>query len=45
MWAYLKNVLPKNNSLATFVGLTSGLFLVRLATGYMNDVDKDKEVD
>lgn len=45
MWAFLKNVLPNNNSLATFAGLTSGLLLVRVSVDYMNDVDKANEVD
>jgi hypothetical protein len=39
MWAFLKNLLPKNDGLATFVGLTSGFALVRLTSDYLSEVD------
>jgi len=39
MWAFLKNILPKNNGIATFVGLSSGFVLVRLTTDYLSEVD------
>jgi hypothetical protein len=46
MWAFLKNVLPKNNGICTFVGLSSGFVIVRLATDYLNEVDAQiSEVD
>jgi len=46
MWAFLKNVLPQNNGVATFVGLTSGFVIVRLTSDYLAEVDsKVSEVD
>lgn len=46
MWAFLKNLLPKNNGVTTFVGLTSGYVIVRLTTEYLHDVDAQiSEVD
>jgi hypothetical protein len=45
-WAFAKNALPRNNGVATFVGLTSGYLIVRLGTDYLNDVDAQiSEVD
>lgn len=46
MWAFLKNVLPKNNGLATVAGLTSGFALVKLSTDYLTIIDSQiSEVD
>jgi hypothetical protein len=46
MWAFLKNVLPKNSGVATFVGLTSGFVAVKLTSDYLSDVDAQiSEVD
>lgn len=46
MWAFLKNLLPKNNGVTTFVGLTSGYVVVRLTTEYLQEVDAQiSEVD
>lgn len=46
MWAFLKNLLPKNNGVATFVGLTSGFVIVRLTTDYLSEIDTQiSEVD
>jgi hypothetical protein len=46
MWAFLKNVLPKNNGIATFAGLTSGFVIVKLTSDYLQDVDSQvSEVD
>lgn len=46
LWAFLKNLLPKNNGVTTFFGLTSGYYVVRLATDYLEEVDTQiSEVD
>lgn len=46
MWAFLKNVLPKNCGVATVCGLTSGYIIVKLTSDYLGDVDaKISEVD
>jgi hypothetical protein len=39
LWAYCKNLLPKNNGVATFVGITTGMALVKLTSDYLEDVD------
>ncbi|CRL08283.1 CLUMA_CG020860, isoform A [Clunio marinus] len=40
MWAFAKNILPKNNGIATFVGLSSGFIIVRITSDYLNHVDE-----
>ena len=46
MWAFLKNVLPKNNGLSTVAGLASGFALVKLSTDYLTVIDSQmSEVD
>ncbi|KAG5667918.1 hypothetical protein PVAND_015883 [Polypedilum vanderplanki] len=46
MWAFLKNVLPKNSGVATFVGLSTGFVVVKLTSDYLNDIDAQiSEVD
>lgn len=46
MWAFMKNVLPKNCGVATVAGLTSGFVVVKLTSDYLSDVDAQvSEVD
>lgn len=39
MWAFLRNLLPKNNGVATFVGIVTGYGIVKLSTDYLSEVD------
>lgn len=39
LWAWMKGMLPKNNGVLTFAGLTSGFMLARLSADYLENLD------